>query len=147
MTISNYIKLSQKNGGNSVNYNPEPRYFNVNFEPKIGKSVSLVNTLLDCNAQITIGDYVSFGHDCMVLTGYHDMTKIRANRQCSSPVKPVTIKDGAWIASGVIILPGITVGENAVVGAGSVVTKDIPDNEFWAGNPCKFIRRIDECIL
>lgn len=134
--------MNQRDGGNSVDYNPEPRFFNVNKPLITGKGCSLVNTLFDCNDQITLGDYVSFGHDCMVLTGYHDMTFIGVERQLSSPTKPVTIKDGAWIASGAIILPGVTIGENAVIGAGSVVTKDIPDNEFWAGNPAKFIRHI-----
>jgi len=125
-----------------VEYKPEPRYFNVNFEPIIGKSVSLVNTLLDCNAQIIIGDYVSFGHDCMVLTGYHDMTLSGKERQASICNKPITIEDGVWIASRAIICPGVHIGENAVIGAGSVVTRDIPANEFWAGVPAKFKRRL-----
>ncbi len=123
-------------------WEPEPAVFNVNFEPIIGQSVSLCNTLLDCNAQITIGDYVSFGHNCMVLTGYHDKTLTGEKRQNSILAKPVTIKNGAWIASGVTICPGVTIGENAVIGAGSVVTKDVPDNEFWAGIPAMFKKQI-----
>lgn len=124
------------------NWLPEPSLFNVNFAPIIGESVSLCNTLLDCNAQITIGDYVSFGHNCMVLTGYHDKALKGKERQDSIKAKPITIKNGAWIASGVIICAGVTIGENAVIGAGSVVTRDVPDNEFWAGVPCRFIKEI-----
>ena len=124
------------------NYLPEPRYFNVNFPPIVGVSVSLVNTLLDCNAQITIGDYVSFGHDCQILTGTHDYTLKGKERQDSVRKEPITIKNGAWICSRAIILPGVTIGENSVVGAGSVVTHDIPDNEMWAGVPAKFIKKI-----
>lgn len=123
-------------------YEPKPRYFNVNKPPIIGQSVSLVNTLLDCNDQITIGDFVSFGHDCQILTGYHNYLYKGEERQLSSPTKPVTIKDGAWIASGVIILPGVTIGKNAVVAAGSVVTKDIPDNEMWIGQPARYHKTI-----
>lgn len=123
-------------------YNPTPRYFNVNKVPSIGKSCSLVNTLLDCNEQITIGDYVSFGHDCMVLTGFHDMNLRGEERQLAVRHAPIRILDGAWIASRVIICAGVTIGENAVIGAGSVVTRDVPANEFWAGVPARFIKRI-----
>lgn len=123
-------------------YQPEPTYYNVNYPPKVGVGCSLVNTLLDCVDQITIGDYVSFGHNCMVLTGFHDYNLKGEARQKSGPTKPVTIKNGAWIASGVIILPGVTIGENSVIGAGSVVTHDVPDNELWFGNPCLFRKRI-----
>lgn len=54
----------------------------------------------------------------------------------------VTIKEGAFIASHCIILKGVTVGRRAVVGAGSVVTKDVPDDEVWAGNPARFVKRV-----
>lgn len=123
-------------------WEPEPSVFNLVKEPIIGYSVSLCNTLLDCQEQITIGDYVSFGHNCMVLTGYHDMNLRGTERQLTIKNGPITIKGGVWIASGVIICPGVTIGENSVVGAGAVVTRDIPDNEFWAGVPCRFIKRI-----
>jgi len=68
------------------------------------------------------------------------MKQVRAIRQTSICHKPIVIKDGAWIASGVIICAGVTIGENAVVGAGSVVTRDVPDNFFVAGVPAKLIR-------
>lgn len=62
----------------------------------------------------------------------------------ATQVKPIHIKKNAWIGIGSTILPGITIGENAVVGTGSVVTKDVPDNSIVGGNPAKFIKRIDE---
>lgn len=119
-------------------YLPKPKYYNVFKPPVVGVSVSLVNTLLDCAGQITIGDYVSFGHDCQILTGSHDYTLKGKERQESQIIKPVTIKSGAWICSRVIILPGVTIGENAVIGAGAVVTKDVPDNQLWTGVPAVF---------
>jgi acetyltransferase-like isoleucine patch superfamily enzyme len=123
-------------------YEPRPRYYNVVKQPIVGIGVSLVNTLLDCVDQITIGDYVSFGHDCMLLTGYHDYQLKREKRMSSSFKKPITIKSGAWLASRVTVLPGVTIGEDSVVGAGAVVNKDIPDNQFWAGVPARFIKNI-----
>jgi maltose O-acetyltransferase len=123
-------------------YNPEPRYYNVKKQPIIGENVSLVNTLLDCNDQITIGDNVAFGHDCMVLTGLHEMYKKGAERFSGAPTKPVVIGDGVWIASGVIICPGVVIGNNAVIGAGSVVTRDVKYDCFYAGVPAKFIKQL-----
>lgn len=119
-------------------YNPEPRYFNINKPPIIGVSCSLVNTLLDCVDQIEIGDYVSFGHDCMVLCGYHDKTLRGKERQDSIRYAPIKIGNGVWIASRVIIGAGVTIGDNAVIGAGSVVLTDVPANEMWCGVPAKF---------
>ncbi|MBF8249510.1 MAG: maltose O-acetyltransferase, maltose O-acetyltransferase [Candidatus Levybacteria bacterium] len=125
------------------NYIQEVRYFNCRRNvPVVGKNCVLVNVLLDGAAQITIGDWVFFGHDCMVLTGAHDYNLRGEARQHSAEYKPITIKNGAWIASGSIILGGITIGENAVIGAGSVVTHDVPDNEVWCGNPAKFVKKI-----
>ncbi|AKP67585.1 sugar O-acetyltransferase [Companilactobacillus ginsenosidimutans] len=56
--------------------------------------------------------------------------------------KSVHIKDGAWLGAGVMVLPGVTIGENAIVGAGSIVTKDIPDNMIAVGNPARVIREV-----
>ena len=123
-------------------YKPVVHYYNVGKIPIVGKSCSLVNTLLDCVEQITIGDYVSFGHDCMLLTGKHDYTFHNAERQTISINKPIIIGNGVWIASGVIVGGGVTIGDNAVIGAGSVVLKDIPANELWAGSPARFIKKI-----
>ena len=120
----------------------EPKYFNRRHEPIVGIGCVLFNVLLDCGGQITIGNYVFFGHDCKVLTGSHDYSLYGASRRDTAIYKPVTIKDGVWVASGVIILPGVTIGKNSVIGAGSVVTKDIPDHELWVGNPAKFIKKI-----
>jgi len=57
---------------------------------------------------------------------------------------PVTIGDNVWICAGVIVLPGVTIGANSVIGAGSVVTKDIPPDSLAVGNPCKVIRKVNE---
>lgn len=58
--------------------------------------------------------------------------------------RPVLIEDGVWIGSGSTILPGVTVGQNSVIGAGSVVVKDIPANSIAVGNPCRVIKNIED---
>ena len=63
--------------------------------------------------------------------------------EAGGKAKPVIIKDGAFIGTDCIILKGVTIGEKSVIGAGSVVTKSVPDGEIWAGNPAKFIRKVD----
>ncbi len=113
------------------------------YQPIIGKNCVLGwGSVIDCLNQVTIGDYVFFGHRVMVLTGMHDYTKFGQARQDAVTSKPVTIKTGAWICSGAIILPGVTVGEHAVVAAGSVVTRDVLPYTVVGGNPAKVIKEI-----
>jgi len=115
----------------------------IYHQPKIGKGVKHGGTLfIDCQDQVTIKDYAFLGHDCKILTGYHDYFKKNLERQQAILHKPVTIEVGVWIGSFVIILPGVTIGKNAVVGAGSVVAKDIPPNQLWVGNPARKIKQI-----
>ena len=59
------------------------------------------------------------------------------------PRNRVKICDGAWLGGGVIVLPGVTIGRNSVIGAGSVVTRDVPDNCVAVGNPCRVIKTVD----
>ena len=110
-------------------------------EPDIHPS-ALINGLIDCQGKVTIGKDVFTGHGIKILTGEHDYTKRGPERTTTSFQKPVTIKDGVWLATGCIILPGVTIGEYSVIGAGSVVTHDVPANQLWAGNPAKFIKNI-----
>jgi len=113
---------------------------------KIGSNVYLEDSILSAgetqNGKIEIGDNVFFGHKVMVLVRAHDYTKKGKDRISTILEAPIKIKKGAWIASGAMILKGITIGENAVVAAGSVVTKNVEDNCIVGGNPAKFIKRI-----
>lgn len=95
--------------------------------------------LLDC-ASITIGDDVSIGPRVQLLTALHPMDDHRARRQRWESAAPISIGDNVWLGGGVIVCPGVTIGANSVVGAGSVVTRDVPSNTFAAGNPCRKIR-------
>jgi acetyltransferase-like isoleucine patch superfamily enzyme len=125
-----------------MNDYPFSQYFyNVGVQPDIAPGV-YINGIVDCAAKVTIEKDVFFGHGVMLLTGSHDYTKFGIERIKNGKANPITIREGAWIASGVIILAPVEIGKHAVVGAGSVVTKDIPEYELWCGNPAKFIKRI-----
>jgi len=117
-------------------------YLNNYDKIHIGKNVILNDAFLDTNGEIFIGDNVFFGHGVKILTGYHDYMELGFKRQTAIYNKSVVIKDGVWVASFSIILPGVTIGENAVVGAGSVVTKDVAANAVVVGNPAKIIKYI-----
>lgn len=97
--------------------------------------------LLDC-APITIGDDVSIGPRAQLLTALHPMDDHEARRQRWETAAPIVIGNNVWFGGGVIVCPGVTVGDNAVVGAGSVVTRDVPAGVFAAGNPCRVIREL-----
>jgi maltose O-acetyltransferase len=93
-------------------------------------------------APVTIGADVQIGPNVQLLTALHPLDPVE-RRRGTETAKPVTIGDGAWLASGVIVCPGVSVGADAVVGAGSVVTKDLPAGHLCYGNPCRVIRAID----
>ena len=98
-------------------------------------------TLVD-DGHIYIGDYVQFGPNVTVATAGHPVLPELRRERFLQYNKDVHIEDGVWIGAGVIVLPGVTIGENSVIGAGSVVTKDIPANVVAVGNPCKVLRKI-----
>jgi maltose O-acetyltransferase len=92
-------------------------------------------------ARVTIGDDVQIGPSVQLLTALHPIDPTE-RRRGTETAKPVTIGDGAWLATGVIVLPGVSIGADAVVGAGSVVTRDVPAGHLGFGNPCRVIRQI-----
>ncbi|MFH1004418.1 MAG: acyltransferase [Bacteroidota bacterium] len=94
---------------------------------------------------ITIEDYVSLAGGVCILTHSNPTAPLREILGESSNIaKPVLIKRGAWIAINVIILPGVTIGENSIVAAGSVVTKDVPPYTFVGGVPAKVLKTIEK---
>lgn len=99
-------------------------------------------TILD-QGKVTVGDHVMIGPNVQLLTACHPIDAEERNAHIEYSM-PITIRDNAWLGGGVIVTPGVTIGENCVIGAGSVVTKDIPDNVVAVGNPCRVIRKITE---
>lgn len=109
----------------------------------LGRNVRVNDAFFDTQERITIGDNVFFGNGVKILTGSHDYELLGIERQKAITPRPVVIEEGAWIASFAIILPGAHIGKNAVVGAGSVVKGNVEANTLVAGNPAKFIKRIN----
>ena len=93
--------------------------------------------------QVTIGDYTLCGPAVQIYTAMHPISAAE-RRTMKEFAKPVVIGSDVWIGGGAIICPGATIGDRAVIGAGSAVTKDIPAGVFAAGNPCRPIRDIPE---
>lgn len=104
----------------------------------IGNNVIVMpNSLMMASGTITIEDNALVAAYVKLISNNHDPYD-RAVLTC----KPVVLKKNCWIGAGAVILPGVTVGENSIVGAGSVVTKDVPANTVVAGNPAKFIKNL-----
>ena len=91
---------------------------------------------------VKIGDFTMFGPAVQIYTATHPMNATLRRKQ--EFAKPIEIGSDVWVGGGAIICPGVTIGSKTVIGAGSVVTRDIPDNVFAAGNPCRVIRQITE---
>lgn len=99
-------------------------------------------TLVD-DGEIYIGDYTMIGPNVTIATAGHPVLPELRQEAYQFNI-PVHIGKNVWIGAGVIILPGVTVGDNTVIGAGSVVTKDIPSDVVAVGNPCRVLRPIGE---
>lgn len=99
-------------------------------------------TILDCN-QVRISNHVMVGPGVQMYTAAHDL-QAEARNQGWEVAKPITIEDNVWIGGNAILLPGVRIGRNAVVGAGAVVTKDVPANAVVAGNPARVMRVIEQ---
>lgn len=99
-------------------------------------------TIIDV-AKVTIGDNCQMAPNVAVYTAGHPVHPVSRNSMYEYGIE-VTIGDNVWIGGNTVILPGVHIGSNTVIGAGSVVTKDIPDWVIAGGNPCKVIRRITE---
>ena len=155
--IAQYLPASYSGGGNfarRLRYSSAALFVshigkNVNIEKraKITSSTSIgdrsgigVNAVL--TGRVVIGNDVMMGEDVIIYTANHEFSRldIPMNSQGVQNEKPVIIGDDVWIGGRVIILPGVNIGKSAIIGAGAVVTKDVPQYAIVAGNPAQVIK-------
>ncbi len=134
-------------------------YIDIDFRCEYGRNIHFGNnvivnmncTFLD-NGRISIGNNVMIAPDVRIYTATHSVhlsermppRKHPGESICKTIARPVIISDGVWVGGGTVILPGVTIGENAVIGAGSVVVKDIQANSVAVGNPCRVVKNIED---
>lgn len=94
-------------------------------------------------ATVTIGEYVQIGPDTVISTAGHPLDLAERVRPVAT-ANPIVIGDNVWIGAKAVILDGVTIGDRSVIGAGSVVTKDIPADVVAVGNPCRVIKTIEQ---
>mgnify|MGYP001046639594 CR=1 FL=1 len=99
-------------------------------------------TILDCN-EVRIGNHVMVGPGVQIYTAAHHL-QAEPRNQGWEVAKAITIADNVWIGGSAILLPGVNIGQNAVVGAGAVVTRDVPANTVVVGNPARVVRVIEQ---
>ncbi|MFZ0569224.1 MAG: sugar O-acetyltransferase [Rhodomicrobium sp.] len=120
-----------------------PFYSAYGLDIRVGRKVFINQccTIYDMGG-VDIADHVMIGPNVNIITSGHPLEP--AKRRAYVEAKPIVIEKNVWIATGVTIIGGVTVGENSVIAAGSVVTKDIPPNSFVAGVPSKVIRSLEQ---
>ena len=120
-----------------------PIYTSYGLDIRIGRRVFINQccTLYDMGG-VAIGDLVMIGPNVNIITSGHALSP--SQRRTYIEAKPIVIEKNVWIATGATIIGGVTVGENSVVAAGAVVTKDVPPNSLVAGVPAKVIRSLQE---
>jgi len=127
-------------GGDTVWMQP-PFYCDYGTNIELGTRVFFnFNCVVLDVCVVRIGDYTLFGPAVQILTPLHPLNaELRREQEFG---RPVEIGSDVWVGGGALILPGVRIGSRSVIGAGSVVTRDIPQGVFAAGNPCRVIRKV-----
>jgi len=129
-------------GGDSVWMQP-PFYCDYGTNTLLGERVFFnFNCVVLDVCQVKIGSFTLFGPAVQIYTATHPINAALRRKQEFG--KPIEIGSDVWVGGGAIICPGVTIGSRTVIGAGSVVTKNLPDDVFAAGNPCRVVRAITE---
>lgn len=135
--------LKQILGKTKENFWIEQTFFcDYGYNIEIGENFYANHNLviLDCN-KVTFGDNVFVGPNCAFYTAAHPLD-YQIRNQGLEYAKPIKVGNNVWFGGNVVVLSGVEIGDNSVIGAGSVVTKNIPPNCVVAGNPCKIIKNL-----
>lgn len=120
----------------------QPFYCDYGYNIRVGENFyANFNLVILDEAPVTFGDNVFIAPNCGFYTAGHPVDPKERNKGLEY-ARPITVGNNVWIGAQVCVLPGVTIGDNCVIGAGSVVTKDIPANSIAVGNPCKVIKTI-----
>ena len=144
--------LTMTNGieGNPIGcYNRCTFFVDKGATLNIGSNLGISQAAIICHLNIIIGNNVKIGGGaCIYDTDFHSLVpelRINSKTDIFNKIKiPVVIEDNVFIGAHAIILKGVRIGQNSVIGAGSVVTKNVPANQIWAGNPAKFVKYIND---
>ena len=129
-------------GGDTVWMQP-PFYCDYGTNIELGTRVFFnFNCVVLDVCRVRIGDYTLFGPGVQILTPLHPLDSVLRRKEEYG--KPIEIGSDVWVGGGAIICPGVRVGSRSVIGAGSIVTRDVPDDVLAAGNPCRVIRPIEK---
>ena len=121
----------------------QPFYCDYGYNIELGENFyANMNCVILDEAKVTFGDNVFVAPNCGFYTAGHPLDVERRNRGLEY-ARPITVGSNVWIGAQVCVLPGVTIGDNCVIGAGSVVTRSIPANSLAVGNPCRVIREIE----
>ena len=121
-----------------------PFYCDYGYNISVGKNFYANHNLIILDgAKVSFGDNVFIAPNCTFSTAGHPIDKDRRNKGLEY-AHPITVGDNVWFGANVVVMPKVRIGSNVVIGAGSHVNKDIPDNSLAFGNPCKVYRKITE---
>ncbi|MCG7277339.1 sugar O-acetyltransferase [Corynebacterium singulare] len=110
----------------------------------VGKGVFInFGATILAQARVTLGDRVMLGPNCSLITVGHPVNDHEMRADGWEIAKPITIGENTWFGANVTVLPGVTVGKNCVVGAGTLVTRDVPDNSLVLGSPGRVVRTLE----
>jgi len=148
LILGDNFAMNNGMSGNQIGFNV-PCTFIVypNKKLTIGNNVGISQAAIIAMDDVIIGDNVKIGGGVRIYTSdFHSLDyQVRRDRNqdmATRTTRPVQIKNDAFIGSGSVILKGVTIGERSIIGANSVVTKNVPDDEVWAGNPAKCIKHL-----
>lgn len=129
--------------GKNINIT-QPFYCDMGYNITVGDNFyTNHNCVILDGAKVIIGDNVFIAPNCCISTANHPLDFEQRNQGIEYAI-PITIEDNVWLGASVTILSGVTIGKNSIIGAGSVVTRDIPNDVIAVGNPCKPYRKITE---